>query len=145
MITWSVKNDSEKDYTTAPERYLGSIDSNNTITAYLRLWNNRYGTKDEAVLKNFAIQASFSTLEDTSLLKYCSISYNNDKLSSQIIGNKVIFTVPSSIQLKGTANNGLTKENEDHYVDFVFTFAAPEDAQLKENDFKNLFLEVVHI
>lgn len=145
VITWNVRLDDEKDFTNTPERYLGTAAAGKGLNARLRLWNNRYGTSDEATLRNFAIRGSFSSIEDSALLKYCTLSFEGNVLPSQITGNHVIFTVPKTLQLKGTANNGLTSENKSHYADFDFSFTVPGEARIKENDLKDMYLEVIHI
>lgn len=145
ILTWYVKLPTELEHTATNEKYLGTASSLHSIEVSLRLWNNRYGKEDVADLKSFAIRLSFSSLEDSALLKFCALKMNNVPLEGQIVGGRLIFSIASGVQLSGKANNGLTADNGANFKDFVLTITIPKDAQLKENDLKNLFAEVIYI
>lgn len=143
ILTWYVKLPSETEYTAANEKYLGAVSSRRKINVSLRLWNNRYGKDDTEDLKSFAVRLSFYSLEDSALFKFCSLKMNDISLEGQIVGGRMIFAMPSGTQLSGKANNGLTADNPSNYKDYILTFAVPEEVQLKENDLKNLFVEII--
>lgn len=143
VLTWHVKMPKEIEYTPADEKYLGTASSLKELEVSLRLWNNRYGMEDAPDLKSFAIRLSFGTLEDSALLKFCSMRMNGIPLNGQTVGGQLLFVPASGVQISGKANNGLTADNAANYKDFVLTIKIPEDARLKENDLKNLFVEVI--
>jgi len=143
VLTWYVKMPKEIEYTPADEKYLGTASSLKELEVSLRLWNNRYGQEEVPDLKHFALRLSFGSLEDTSLLQFCSMRMNGIPLSGQITSGRLLFVPASGVQISGKANNGLTADNAANYKDFVLTIKIPEDARLKENDLKNLFVEVI--
>lgn len=145
ILTWYSKLSTETDYESNNEKYLGTATSASSLTVNLRLWNNRYGTEDTSNLTNFALRLSFSTVEDSKLLQYCSVTYNNATCSQKTVGNHAIVTFPSGTNISGSANNGVTSENPNNYLDFQLKFAVDDNSILKENDLKNLYIEIIEI
>lgn len=145
ILTWHVKLPSETEYAPTSEKYLGTASSVKELEVSLRLWNNRYGTEDVSDLKSFAVRLSFSCVEDSALLKYCSLKLNSVPLDGQLVGGHMIYALPNGVWLSGKANNGISADNTANYKDFILSFNTPGDIQLKENDLKNLYVEVVSI
>lgn len=142
-IKWYIKNDNtfypEEDY------FAGTYSSRTPLSITIQLWNNRYGTEDVDDLSDFALKASFEHLEDKSLLQYVKLSSGTVELDSTVLDDHIIFTMPSGTVLKGTANNGLTSENATNYMEMTFSFEVPEETNLKENDLKSLYFEIVSL
>lgn len=142
-ITWYIKRDTT--FYPEEEYFAGTYSSKTPLSLTIQLWNNRYGTEAVDDLSDFALQASFEHLEDKSLLQYAKLYSGEVELATQILDDHVIYTLPSGTVLKGTVNNGLASENATNYIELSFKFEVEEEANLKENDLKSLYFEIVNL
>lgn len=147
-ITWYAKLSSDTDFNKTNEIYAGTYTPDNSINVNLQIWNNRWGTVDVNSLTNFLINVYFADTEDNCLFDYCSIVLNNsDVLNIKKSGTVGVLEFPEAITLSGTQNDGTTVNNPDHYIllDFIFKIPDNVNVQLKENDLKSLFFEIIQL
>ena len=143
-ISWSIKNVNNT-YDQTNDYYCGTyIKGVNTISVDIRIWNNRYGTSAVETANNIKLFLSFSNQEDNSLLKYISVATNSlqGDITETVDGATVTFIDP--INLSGIANNGSEQDNPNNFIDMNITFDYKGTLDLKNNDFKNLFIKVVY-
>lgn len=136
-ISWHIYEDS--DYVQDPEYYLGSFNPESTITLDVQIWNNRYGQKTIQSLSDARLCIYFENIEDSSLLKYCSISINND---SPIIPEVELNKTSTSIgMLSGEPNNGVANDkNRVNYKNVKIEFKDfPHNLR---SGIKNMFLDI---
>lgn len=146
IITYSAKISNEETYNDRFEIYGGTYTSENPINIDVRIWNNKYGLADVDNLENFSINFYFGDFEDSSLLKYLTIVQDTNKeLNLEINGNIATATFFDDIILSGKANNG-NDSDTDNYIDLKIIFNIPDKSvQLKSQDIKCLFIEIVTI
>ena len=143
-LTWLVKVDEDAGYSPAVERFIGTHTPRSAIKANIQLWNNRRGVAAVEDLKSFAIRLSFQDAEDSILLNHLVVM-NEDgvNIPLQILGDSAIMNTPANLVVSGTANNGVPSECKSNYYEFTLLFNPKSNIRLKENDLKNLFLEVI--
>jgi len=145
-LIWYVQIDEENKYAAEDEKYVGTYSLYSPIVVYLRLWNNRYGSEDVEDLKNFALRLSFDCYEDSVLLPYCTMFLGTEEIPASVAGKNAIFSIPRSKYVSGKKNNGVEAENKENYLDFTLKFRIDDKTvRVKENDIKNLSIEVVPI
>ena len=144
VITYSAKISSSDVFQDQEEIYGGTYTKETPVSVDIRIWNNKFGLAEVQDLENFAINFYFSDLEDSVLLKYLNVVVNNsEEMILDIKDNVATATFFNSIVLKGSPNNG-NDTDTDNYIDLKVTFDATNDnIQLKSNDIKSLFIEIV--
>lgn len=137
LISWYIKED--EDYIQDNEYYLGSYSSEEDIIINVQVWNNRYGNSDVENIEEGRLAVYFDTIEDSSLLQYCSVSINNGEYITPTIDiNRAIVTIGD---LYGNYNNGLEdSSNENNFKNLKIKFSKLP-TNLK-NGLKNLFLDI---
>ena len=136
-ISWYIKEDD--DYIQDNDYYLGSFSSSSDILMKIQVWNNRYGNESVEDIENARLSIYFDTVEDSSLLQYCTISINNDEfIKPEIYLNRATINIGT---LLGTFNSGMDNEkNIDDYKNIIVKFSNMP-TNLK-NGLKNLFLDI---
>lgn len=143
-ITWYSKLEGNDIYNETYDIFAGTYTGMKPITISTKIWNNRWGTKDENDLKNFTIKVSFENDEDNSLLKYITVIYNDaQELPLNIIDNYALVDFLSDVIISGKKNNGVESENRDNFIRLDFKFDPDTAVALKPDDLKNLYLEIV--
>lgn len=147
-ITYSARISSDTlSFKDTEEIYGGTYTKTNPISVDLRIWNNKYGLADVKDLENFALNFYFNDYEDSSLLKYLTVVYNNnEELNLEIKDRVASATFFNSVIIKGTANNG-NDSDTDNYIDLkiIFNTSLDNETTLKASDIKSLFVEIVTI
>ena len=143
-LSWQIKTAEESDFYAASDEYIGTYTRKNGIDVRIRLWNNRLGSEAVEDLDNFSIKIAFQDKEDSVLLQYLTVKYEEQILAMNSYSDYALIVFPTKISLSGSTNDG-TSENRDNYVEFELLFQAPNDVRLKESDLKSLYLEVVPI
>ena len=144
ILSWRVKTDSSSDFVSTNEKYVGTYTARKNIVIRVQLWNNRAGLEDVSDLKDFTVKIFFQDVEDSTLLNYLfAEEANGDPMQLENFGKFLTVKFPIDTTLEGKANNGITNESKKNYIEFKLVFKAPENAQLKEGDLKNLYLEVI--
>lgn len=144
VLSWQVKTAEESDFYAASDEYIGTYTRKNGIDVHIRLWNNRLGSETVENLDNFSVKIAFQDKEDSILLQYLTVKYEEQVLAMNSYSDYALIVFPTKISLSGSTNDG-TSENRDNYVEFELLFQAPNDVRLKESDLKSLYLEVVPI
>lgn len=136
-ISWYIKEDD--DYVQDNDYYLGSFSSLMDITLNVQVWNNRYGNETVENVDNARLSIYFDTVEDSSLLQYCTVSINNNEFTKPSITlNRAVIEIGD---LYGTYNNGLEDtSNSNNYKNLSIKFSKMP-SNLK-NGLKNLFLDI---
>lgn len=136
-ISWYIKEDD--DYIQDNDYYLGSFSSSSDILMKVQVWNNRYGNESVEDIENARLSIYFDTVEDSSLLQYCTISINNDEfIQPEIYLNRATINIGT---LLGTFNSGMDNEkNIGNYKNIIIKFSNMP-TNLK-NGLKNLFLDI---
>jgi len=143
-ISWSIKNVNNT-YDQTNDYYCGTyIKGINTISVDIRIWNNRYGTAAVETANNIKLFLSFSNQEDNSLLKYISVATNSLQGDISETENGATVTFIDPINLSGSANNGSEQDSPNNFIDMNISFDYKGTLDLKNNDFKNLFIKVVY-
>lgn len=143
-ITWYSKLEGNDTYNETYDIFAGTYTGMKPITISTKIWNNRWGTKDENDLKNFTIKVSFENDEDNSLLKYITVIYNDaQELPLNIIDNYALVDFLSDVIISGKKNNGVESENRNNFIRLDFIFNPDTAVALKPDDLKNLYLEIV--
>ena len=144
VLSWQIKTAEESDFYAASDEYIGTYTRKSGIDVRIRLWNNRLGSEAVEDLDNFSIKIAFQDKEDSILLQYLTVKYDEQVLAMNSYSDYALIVFPTKISLSGSTNDG-TSENKDNYVEFELLFQAPNDVRLKESDLKSLYLEVVPI
>ena len=144
IITYSAKLTKYNNYRDIDELFAGTYTNYNPISVDLRIWNNKFGTEDVDDLENFVVNLYFDKYEDNSLLQFLTVSYNDiEEVPINVANNIATATFLNNVVIKGTANSG-SDENTDNYINLKIQFKIDDPAiNLKNNDFKSLFIEVV--
>ena len=116
----------------------------NNIDLEIILWNNRYGLERVEDLKSFAISVTFNTLEDSTLLKYTTLTFNKNIIYPTINECVATFIVPDDCVLSGEINDG-SLDAVDNYAYIELSISVPSVYKLKPNDYKTLSLDVINI
>lgn len=142
-IEWYSRVGTDAKYAPDNNVYAGTYTKKHPLVIYLQLWNNRWGTEDVESLDNFYINMFFKHKEDSVLLEHCTVILNDSEvLNLNRSGDLATLEFPRAISLSGTKNDGSSKNNADHFLTLQLTFDAG-DAELKENDLKSLFFDIV--
>ena len=144
VLSWQVKTAEESNFYAASDEYIGTYTRKSGIDVRIRLWNNRLGSEAVEDLDNFSIKIAFQDKEDSILLQYLTVKYEEQILAMNSYSDYALIVFPTKISLSGSTNDG-TSENKDNYVEFELLFQAPNDVRLKESDLKSLYLEVVPV
>lgn len=145
VLSWHVKIDADKDFVPTDDRYIGTHTARKNISAKVRLWNNRRGTSDVEPLENFTVRAQFQDAEDAALLKYLTFEdAKRGEIKINLFPDHVLLLLKKGTRLSGKANNGLEEDSDENFFEFKISLNTPENIFMKENDLKNLYLEVVH-
>ena len=143
VISWYAKKLTDTKYSLNQQFYAGKYTDSDQIVVDIQLWNNRWGTETVNDLTDYDICFYFDRLEDSVLLNFCTIVYNNTNiLTFNISGQKAIVEFPGKPVIKGTKNNGSSLDNPGNFVQLRFIFSAPEE-RLKDHDLKSLYFEVL--
>lgn len=143
VISWYAKLLSDDRYSVNPNFYAGKYSDEDPIVVDIQLWNNRWGITSVDNLSNYDICFFFDRLEDSVLFNYCTILYDGDKvITFNVSHHKAILEFPSKPVLSGTANNGSSADNPDHFLQLRFLFDATQE-RLKDNDLKSLYFEIL--
>jgi len=146
IISWHVKLPNEEDFSPTSDRYMGTYSSRNTMSAKIRLWNNKSGVEDVDSFKNFTVKISFRDKEDSSLLPYIRVeNKDGNRIELNKIDDHLLLSLPEDTELSGKANNGVESENRKNYLEFSIFFATPKNIVLKEGDLKSLQIETVTV
>jgi len=145
ILSWYTKLENESNYAPTQEKFIGTYTALTPLKVNIQLWNNRYGEEDADDLKNFSLRLGFRSFEDSALLDKAQLMLASGQiLPGQITGDKKIFILPNNVIISGRKNNGEVNENEDNFISFVLEFNLDTKIQLKENDLKDMYLEVVN-
>lgn len=145
ILSWYTKLENESNYAPTQEKFIGTYTALTPLKVNIQLWNNRYGEEDTDDLKNFSLRLGFRSFEDSALLDKTQLTLASGQiLPGQITGDKKIFILPNNVTISGRKNNGEVNENEDNFISFVLEFNLDTKIQLKENDLKDMYLEVVN-
>ena len=145
ILSWYTKLENESNYAPTQEKFIGTYTALTPLKVNIQLWNNRYGEEDTDDLKNFSLRLGFRSFEDSALLDKAQLTLASGQiLPGQITGDKKIFILPNNVIISGRKNNGEVNENEDSFISFVLEFNLDTKIQLKENDLKDMYLEVVN-
>ena len=144
VLSWQIKTAEESNFYAASDEYIGTYTRKSGIDVRIRLWNNRLGSEAVEDLDNFSIKIAFQDKEDSILLQYLTVKYEEQVLAMNSYSDYALIVFPTKISLSGSTNDG-TSENKDNYVEFELLFQAPNDVRLKESDLKSLYLEVVPV
>lgn len=145
ILSWYTKLENESNYAPTQEKFIGTYTALTPLKVNIQLWNNRYGEEDADDLKNFSLRLGFRSFEDSALLDKAQLTLASGQiLPGQITGDKKIFILPNNVTISGRKNNGEVNENEDNFISFVLEFNLDTKIQLKENDLKDMYLEVVN-
>ena len=145
ILSWYTKLEDESNYAPSIEKFIGTYTALTPLKVNIQLWNNRYGEEDTDDLKNFSLRLGFRNFEDSALLDKAQITLASGQiLPGEIAGDKKVFFLPNSVTLSGRKNNGEVNENEDNFLSFVLEFNLDTKIILKENDLKDMYLEVVN-
>jgi hypothetical protein len=145
ILSWYTKLENESNYAPTQEKFIGTYTALTPLKVNIQLWNNRYGEEDTDDLKNFSLRLGFRSFEDSALLDKAQLTLASGQiLPGQITGDKKIFILPNNVIISGRKNNGEVNENEDNFISFVLEFNLDTKIQLKENDLKDMYLEVVN-
>lgn len=145
ILSWYTKLEDESNYAPSIEKFIGTYTALTPLKVNIQLWNNRYGEEDTDDLKNFSLRLGFRNFEDSALLDKAQITLASGQiLPGEITGDKKVFLLPNSVTLSGRKNNGEVNENEDNFLSFVLEFNLDTKIILKENDLKDMYLEVVN-
>lgn len=136
-ISWYIKE--QETYIQDEEYYLGSFTSNSEISLSVQVWNNRYGSSDIDNIDEARLAIYFDSVEDSSLLKYCTVSVNNGSyITPEVELQRAIVTIG---ELSGTFNDGLEEStNQTNYRNITIKFSG-FPGNLK-NGLKNMFLDI---
>lgn len=145
ILSWYTKLENESNYVPTQEKFIGTYTALTPLKVNIQLWNNRYGEEDTDDLKNFSLRLGFRSFEDSALLDKAQLTLASGQiLPGQITGDKKIFILPNNVIISGRKNNGEVNENEDNFISFILEFNLDTKIQLKENDLKDMYLEVVN-
>ena len=145
ILSWYTKLENESNYAPTQEKFIGTYTALTPLKVNIQLWNNRYGEEDTDDLKNFSLRLGFRSFEDSALLDKAQLTLASGQiLPGQITGDKKIFILPNNVIISGRKNNGEVNENEDNFISFVLEFNLDTKIQLKENDLKDMYLEVIN-
>lgn len=143
-ISWQIKKMSDSSYSTKTDYFAGIYTQSSSLELDIILWNNRYGIDTVEDLESFSISAVFQDLEDSSLLEYLTMKIDGNYITPTISKNAAVFTVPDSVSISGSANDGSTKAT-DNYIYITLTLNVPSVYKLKTNDYKTLSLDIVNL
>lgn len=142
IITWYSKI-GDATYEAQSEIYAGTYTKEEKISVDIQIWNNRWGVEDTESLEDFILNIYFDNLEDSALLQCCKIILGGtDELSLMISNQKATISFPDTVTLSGVKNDGTSANSKENYISLTFEFDAP-GYQLKENDLKSLYFEIV--
>ena len=141
-IDWFARVGTDK-FSAKKEFYAGTYTKKEPLTVELQVWNNRWGIAAVDNIDSAVINFYFDTLEDSALLKHCSLILDDREDLSIVIKNNMATAILNR-SLTGAANDGdeTNSVNKNNFAKLTFKFDAG-DYQLKENDLKNLFFEVI--
>lgn len=136
-VSWYIKE--QDTYVQDEEYYLGSFTSNSEISLSVQVWNNRYGSSDVDNIEEARLAIYFDSVEDSSLLKYCTVSVNNSSyVTPEVELQRAIVSIG---ELNGTFNDGLEEStNQTNYKNITIKFSG-FPGNLK-NGLKNMFLDI---
>ena len=143
-ITWQIKKKKDSSYKEETYYFAGVYNQTNNIDLEIILWNNRYGLERVEDLKSFAISVTFNTLEDSTLLKYTTLTFNKNIIYPTINECVATFIVPDDCVLSGEINDG-SLDAVDNYAYIELSISVPSVYTLKPNDYKTLSLDVINI
>ena len=142
-ISWYSKLLSDERYSVNPNFYAGKYSDEDPVAVDIQLWNNRWGTETVEDLSDYDICFFFDRLEDSVLLNYCIIVYNeNTVIPFNVSGYKAILEFDTKPVLSGKKNNGSSADNPGNFLQFRFIFSAVQQ-RLKDNDLKSLYFEIL--
>lgn len=136
-ITWHILE--EEDYVQDNEYYLGSFNTNDTISFEVQVWNNRYGQNNVDSINDAMLALYFENIEDTVLLNYCKVSVDNSAFEPLDI--EVERGVINIGRLYGGSNNGIANESTKHNYKNIKIEFSNLPYNLK-NNLKNMFLDI---
>lgn len=136
-ITWHIKENDG--YVQDEEYYLGSFNSETSITLEVQVWNNRYGQKTIDSIDNARLAIYFENMEDSILFNYCSIEVEYGSPEKPTIElNKVAYPIG---KLSGEMNNGISNDQNRHNYKNVIIRFEKFPKNLKDG-LKNMFLDI---
>lgn len=137
IISWYIKE--QDSYIQDDEYYLGSYTSDSEINISVQVWNNRYGSKSVDNIDDARLAIYFDTIEDSSLLSYCTVSINDSYYA--VPETELQRAVVSIGELSGEYNDGLEQStNVAKYKNIKLKFSN-FPGNLK-NGLKNMFLDI---
>ena len=137
IISWYVKE--QESFIQEDEYYLGSFTSDSEINITVQVWNNRYGSKSVDNITDARLAIYFDTIEDSSLLEYCTISVNDSvygALETEL--QRGIFSIG---ELSGNYNDGSEQAPNDINFKNIKIKFSNFPGNLK-NGLKNMFLDI---
>lgn len=136
-ISWYILED--EDYIQDNEFYLGSFSPDTEINFKIQVWNNRYGKSNVESIPNARLAIYFDSIEDSVLLKYCSVSISGDEhVKIPIMSNKGILDIGL---LSGNSNNGLDSMDNMYNFKNIEVMFKGFPSNLK-NGIKNMYLDI---
>lgn len=142
-ISWYSKLLTDERYSVNPNFYAGKYSDEDPIVVDIQLWNNRWGIETVEDLDDYDICFFFDRLEDSVLLNYCTVVYNESTvIPFNVSGQKAILEFNTKPVLSGKKNNGSSADNPNNFLQLRFMFSAVQQ-RLKDNDLKSLYFEVL--
>lgn len=143
-ITWYTKLETDEEYRNSNEIYAGTYDGKTPLKICTKIWNNRWGTEDESDLENFTVKLYFEHIEDSVLLKYLVAVINGkQEIPINIISNYAVLEFLNRTVISGKKNNGLEAENKENFLQLDIKFDPEAGVNLKPDDIKNLYMEII--
>jgi hypothetical protein len=145
VITWLVKKADDTSFTEKESYYAGNYRPNNGINLEFRIWNNRYGSQAVQNLEHFGISMVFDHYEDSALFTYMTFIVNNSEiLTPSVVAGEAILVIPEEIVLSGAVNDG-SSNYSNNYMSLKIKLDIPGNISVKNNDLKNLSLDIVKL
>lgn len=136
-ISWYILED--EDYIQDNEFYLGSYSPDTEIKFKSQVWNNRYGINNIESIPDARLAIYFDSIEDSMLLKYCSVSINSGEfIKIPIVFNKGVVDIGL---LSGNSNNGLDSADNIYNFKNIEVLFKGFPPNLK-NGIKNMYLDI---
>lgn len=134
-ISWYITDEFtavNKDY------FCGTYSPNLTdFSIKLQVWNNKFGQEEAQTIDEPLLKLTFTNIEDTKLLEYCTVTIdNNTPTNLDIVDN--IGSILLGRPLEGAINNGEDTMNN-NYCDIVLTFTLNKNMK---NGLKNLIVDL---
>ena len=118
-ISWHVLDGNE--FIQDEDFYLGSYNSSNEIKMSLQVWNNRYGQEETEGIENAKVAISFDSIEDSYLLKYCTVSVDKGiAFIPNIVLDRGVIEIGSLLGIPNDGRDNSKNATNFKQVDLIF-------------------------